>query len=97
MYASIAEVDNGLGFGLGEVHDEVHIHKGSTLPHSLGDSSDSVVFLLRSPSRSSPGSVIKWVSPSELEIEYPADLQPSKQLRSSMGITIKYKARAVAQ
>ena len=97
MYASIAEVDNGLGFGLGETHDEVHLHRGSALPNSLGESSESVVFLLRSPSRSAPGTDIKWVSSSELEVEYPAGLQPSKQLRASRGITITYKVRAAAQ
>ena len=97
MYASIAEVENAHGFGLGEVHDEVHIHTGSQLPASLGESSKSAVFVLRSPSRSAPGTDIKWVSPSELEVEYPAGMQPSKQLHATLGITIKYKVRAAAQ
>ena len=94
--AVVQEVDNGLGFGLGALHREVHVVNGQNQPSGHGDSGKSVVFYIniseyRGPE---PSVSVKWLSPTHLRVTYAETLVPSKQLGTLTGVTVEYATKA---
>jgi hypothetical protein len=91
--ATLEEVDNGAGFGLGMLYDEVHIHHPD---EKITDHIDdrSVIFCANATGDSRKRPQIKWIDSTHLLITYdPARIDgrsPEHALREFHGIGISY-------
>jgi len=91
--AVIEELDNGLGFGLGALYQELHVVGATEVPRSHGERSRTVVFYVNtSEYRGSPIEAI-WLSAKQLQVKYGKSLKPGRQDRRLGGVTIEYVAQ----
>lgn len=97
--ATLEEVDNGLGFGLGMLYDEVHIHRPNEKISDHGDDGNSVIFYVSSMGKVGDRPKIKWLDSTHLLISYyPATIEggkPGKALRKFQGIFIEYETASL--
>ena len=94
--ATIETVDNGLGFGLGRVYNEVHIRTPGNPITDHGDADLSTVFYVESEQTPKDFPVVQWLNPRCLRIEYPNLHKPGKALVQINGITVEYRTRRAA-
>ncbi len=87
--ATLEHIDNGLGFGLGALYDEVHLHGPEASVGRHGASGSSVVFNIKSQGGAHPR--VQWLSPNHLLIEYRNPHKPGKCITPFQGITIEYR------
>lgn len=92
--ATVEAVDNGLGFGLGMLYDEVHIHHPDEKIENHGDDDRSTIFIANAVGESAKGPQIKWIDSTHLLITYdPARIEgsePGKALKGFREIGINY-------
>src|ERR1035437_3235801 len=94
--ATVETVDNGLGFGLGNIYNEVHLLAAGASIHDHGDRDSSVVFYIEAERSVNDFPTLQWLGPTRLLIEYPHLHQPGKSLRQFQGLTIEYRSRPAA-
>jgi hypothetical protein len=87
--ATLEEVDNGMGFGLGALYEEVHLTKPDESPSSHGEPSHSAVFYVESTYGKGKGVSLKWLSSQRLQILYDPSHKPGRQLANYRGLSIE--------
>lgn len=100
VIATLEELDNGLGFGQGMLHDEIHIHRPSEKIADHGDDDKSVIFYANSMGRQSDAKPkIKWIDSSHLLIVYsPGRIDggtPGKAINEYGNIQISYNPESI--
>ena len=90
MAAVVEVVDNGLGFGLGALYEEVHVIKAGDAVNDHGASSNSLAFYIESNYGKGKHVAVTWVSPTQLRIEFDGPNKPGKTKLTVAGITIEY-------
>lgn len=93
--ATLEEVDNGLGFGLGMLYDEVHIRRHGEKISDHGDEDRSAVFYANSfGAHSEVRPQIKWIDSTHILISFsPSRIEgeiPGKMLKEFGDIQISY-------
>ena len=76
--AVFEELDNGLGFGLGALIQEVHVVDANTEIQDHGGPSHSVVYWADISEYKGGPIEVKWLSDEELQITYEHSLTPGK-------------------
>lgn len=84
-------MDNGLGFGLGAVYDEVHLGKQGETIGDHGDKGKSVVFYVESTYGKGKPVNVKWLSNDRIQIIYDGSLMPGKKQTILKGVAIEYQ------
>ena len=84
----LEEVDNGLGFGLGALYEEVHVIKDGEAVAAHGDPEKSVVFYADSTQLKGRPAQLKWLSPKVLEISLEPGRSVGKHMSAYRGIQI---------
>ncbi len=92
LIATLEELDNGLGFGLGALYDEVHITMRSEAISHHGSASASVVFYAESTYGKGKPVTVRWLDANRLQISYDAQETPRKRLSSSRAVSIEYES-----
>ena len=91
-WSAVSErVDNGMGFGLGRLYEEVHLLPSERRIEAHGDESPSVIFYIESEQTEADRPKIEWLDGRHIRIEYSALHRPYKALTSFQGFTIQYK------
>lgn len=92
--ATLETVDNGLGFGLGMLYDEVHLRRPGDNITSHGNESESVVFYVAAIGESGQPPRLMWEGPERLVITYDAarhmESGPGRRVGKLHGISIAY-------
>jgi hypothetical protein len=78
--AVIERVDNGLGFGLGALYDEVHLVESGKSISQHGDPCSNVLFYRDSSTESELTTQVTWLDSRRLQIRYPANPKPGRAL-----------------
>jgi hypothetical protein len=87
--ATLEEIDNGLGMGLGVLYDEVHVHKPGPVTTGHGDSDRSVIFYVDSEAVGPP--LVQWTGNRHLSIVYQnGPHEPGKKLDRIADVAIEY-------
>lgn len=97
LVATLETLDNGLGFGLGRIYEELHVLPRAIPIRGHGDSSASVVFYVDVTETAGSQVHVKWVGEKSLEVSYNASLKPGRMFLSSNGVTVKYQVESVAR
>lgn len=90
--ATVEVVDNGLGFGLGALYDEVHVTSATHWRYKHGDADETVAYY----SESTYGGAVpqvEWVGADRLRITIDANSEPVRQLNSVSHVLIEYSKR----
>lgn len=94
--ATLETVDNGLGFGLGRLYDEVHVRRPHDVISDHGDPDESVVFYIDSTENAGNAPRVTWSGATHLVIKYhiaePTGTGPGKSVASFRGLSIEYQA-----
>jgi len=93
--ATLEQVDNGLGFGMGRWLYEIHVQPAGTVVMYHGDPSITSVFYADEVSDAEKyRPEVKWVGPRQLVVRYPMQntAPPAKALRGIMDVKIAYEA-----
>jgi hypothetical protein len=77
---SVERVDNGLGFGLGAVYDEIHVHRAGIRDFGHGDREKSSVFYVEASDRGQKPAA-RWLGERHLLIMYASGLKPGKMVQ----------------
>lgn len=95
--ATLELVDNGLGFGLGVLYDEVHLRRVNEPILDHGDDSKSSVFYIDAMETPAVTPNIRWYSSTHLIINYDGKPNtgniPGKCVASILGISIEYQPK----
>ncbi|MEX8505746.1 hypothetical protein [Leptothrix ochracea] len=91
LVATLESVDNGLGFGLGALYEEVHIGKRNELPSTHGEKSPSVAFYIQAAEHPATSVSVRWLGNNELEISHHSSIKPGKAVSALAGVSIKYR------
>lgn len=95
--ATWEEVDNGLGFGQGELYEEVHIRRPDQTISDHGDRAESAVFYIDAMGSSDERASLSWRDGRHLVISYDSKMstegKPGKSIESFKGISIEYQAK----
>ena len=75
--ATLEYVDNGLGFGMGAVYDEVHLTRTGQPVGEHGNAGDSVVFNARSTEQEVK---VAWIDSRHLRVQYSREQSPDRAL-----------------
>lgn len=94
LIATLELVDNGLGFGLGAIFEEVHITSPIKMVGTHGQSGESVVFVTEAndEAHGKPVEVV-WIDARDLRITFDAHQRPGTQQTRSHGVDIGYAQR----
>lgn len=92
--ATLEEVDNGLGMGLGALFHEVRLHRTGAPIAGHGDPDASVVFYLDAEEAVPPS--IRWVGARHLVVQFEAGPmhQPGRTTERVGDVTIEYQRLA---
>lgn len=94
--ATLETVDNGLGFGLGMLYDEVHVRRQHDAISDHGDKDESVVFYIDAMGESGNPPRMTWRDATHLVIQYDAARHtgtgPGKSVAGFRGLSIEYQA-----
>ncbi len=91
--ATVESVDNGMGFGMGRLYNEVHLLPSGRVADNHGDPDPSCVFYIESEGVGKDFPTVRWVAPDRLEIEYTDLNKPGKSLPRLGAIRIDYRTR----
>lgn len=95
--ATLELVDNGLGFGLGVLYDEVHLRRVDEPIFDHGNDSKSSVFYIDAMETPTVTPNIRWYSSTHLIINYDGKPNtaniPGKCITSILGISIEYQPK----
>ena len=94
--AKIEVVDNGMGFGMGNIYNEIHIIEAGESPKGHGDKEPTAIFYIEAERTEKDFPTLKWVGPQQLLIEYSDLHKPGKRLTQYRGISIEYRSRPAA-
>jgi hypothetical protein len=94
--ATLEVVDNGLGFGQGQLYDEVHLRRPNEPVLSHGDRAESAVFYMASFGNPPDAISLDWRDARHLVIAYDDDprVRPGKSVMRFHGMSIEYRVRA---
>jgi hypothetical protein len=92
-WLTVETIDNGLGFGLGRLYEEVHVTHGATPIRGHGDSDPSVVFYVDVTEGRGESVDVRWIDDKSIEISYERSQVPGRMATSAAGVSIAYKVR----
>lgn len=92
--AIIESVDNGMGFGLGAVYDEIHITSPYAKIGSHGDTDSTVVFYAESIFDKEIPPEVTWISDDKLIVTLDPLTTGDKRLEGWNGLKIDYQIRS---
>ena len=84
------QLDNGLGFGLGAIYEELHLVGPTEDPGNHGESSQTVAFYVNTSEYSGPAIEVSWLSNTHLLVKYDKSLKPGRQYSQLSGVKIEY-------
>ncbi|HJW09868.1 MAG TPA: hypothetical protein VJ483_09555, partial [Holophagaceae bacterium] len=84
-------LDNGMGFGMGALYDEVHIHRPGEGAFKHGDQDASAVFYIESTYQDGDRPVVQWIDAHNLLIRYPDINKPGRAITQFQGVAIRYE------
>lgn len=90
---TVETVDNGLGFGLGRLYEEVHVTFGSRSIHGHGESDVSVAFYVDVTEARGESVDVRWIDDKSIEISYDRSQAPGRMANSVAGVSVAYKVR----
>ncbi len=90
LVATVEVVDNGLGFGLGAMYDEIHISRAGSSSFRHGDRDSSVAFYAESTYNKGRPPRVEWASDTLLLVILDPLTKPGCQKFSLNGVSIKY-------
>jgi len=94
--AKVEVVDNGMGFGMGNIYNEIHIFEAGKSSKGHGDKEPTAVFYIEAERTDRDFPTLKWLGPRQLVIEYSDLHKPGKHLTQYRGISIEYRSRPAA-
>ena len=89
---TVERLDNGLGFGLGALYDEVHVHRAGSRNFGHGDGEKTSVFYIEATDRYGEKPVARWTEARHLLITYAAGLKPGKSLERIEDVVIESRS-----
>ncbi|MEO6279882.1 hypothetical protein [Roseateles sp.] len=92
--ATLEEVDNGMGFGLGALYDEVHLTRQGEAVGKHGDSGRSVVFYAESAYKVGSEVKITWIDSRHLRVELGGEQRPGRAVGQQGDIAIEFRRRS---
>ena len=91
LVATLEVVDNGLGFGLAALFDEVHVQKAGRAARGHGDGDTSVVFYIESNYGKGKAVSVHWLDNNRLLVEYDSMGTPGKRVDKLAGASVEYR------
>jgi hypothetical protein len=88
---TLEHADNGMGFGMGAIYDEVHIHKPGKYAFKHGDKDISAIFYIESTYQEGDRPIVRWVDPHHLIIQYPSLNHPGRAITQFKDVSIEYQ------
>jgi len=88
--AVLERVDNGLGFGLGALYDEVHLVESGKSISQHGDTCSNVLFYRNSSEDSEITTQVTWLDSKHLQIKYPANPKPGRALTEYHSFSVNF-------
>lgn len=88
--ATLEQVDNGLGFGLGALYDEVHLRRRGEPVGAHGEPGRYVVFYAESTYQGKGSVRLSWLDSRHLLVEYAREQRPGRTTRTLSGVAIDF-------
>jgi hypothetical protein len=94
LVALLESVNNGLGFGLGLMYDEVHIRVPTYVIRNRGEDEISTIFYIEKTYTTSGDTInpsVEWIDAKHLLVKYPNLHAPGKALTNFGVVNVEYQ------